>query len=92
LLHRLLTLTALSFVLASLTADHLISQATDTDSDLQPAVTADQRAWARDLMRQAEEGNLEAQFELSKAYLNGVVFKQNPRAAVTWTRGSSGTC
>src|ERR1700738_5338550 len=45
-----------------------LSQAADRNSAFQPTTTAEERAQVEDLRRKAEEGNVQAQNEISKVY------------------------
>jgi hypothetical protein len=59
------------------------------NEEFQLSVTAAEKASAEDLKFKAQRGDAGAQFELSKAYMNGVVFKPNPAAAVKWARAAA---
>jgi len=64
-------------------------QVKDIEAEFQDNATSAERKWARDLKQRAEQGNREAQSELGRAYLNGTVFKKDPKASVVWIRAAA---
>jgi TPR repeat protein len=65
------------------------SFAQSQENEFQANITEDERARAELLKRRAEQGNAEAQLEISKAFMKGYVFKPNPAEAVKWARAAA---
>jgi TPR repeat protein len=66
-----------------------MSQPRSRDTKFEQGATASQKAWAKDLMVNAERGAPEAQYRLGRAYIEGHVFKQDVGEAVKWTRAAA---
>ena len=79
----------ISFFLVLFMISPAFSQVTDSNSEFQPGATAAEREWAEGLKRKAELGNAEAQNDISKAYINGYVFRRNARAAARWAHAAA---
>lgn len=62
------------------------AQTFPVDSYFQPNTSQGEKDWAINLTQQAEHGSPEAQHLLSKAYMNGNVFKRNVPQAMKWSR------
>ena len=62
------------------------AQEAPSSSAYQPNATQSERAWAEGLKHRAEEGSAEAQHLLSRAYMNGNVFRKSSKEAVYWCR------
>jgi TPR repeat protein len=66
-----------------------LAQIAIADPGLQVGTTTEQKAWAEDLRHRAEQGNAEAQFNLSQNYMDGHAFKQSWAETVKWLRASA---
>ncbi len=66
-----------------------LSVAEQADAGFQPNATPGQRAEVLNLKRAAEQGSAKAQCELSKAYMQGTIFRQDITEAVKWVRASA---
>ena len=78
-----------SVVSLLLSACIALAQSENGGSVFQPNTTASERAWAEGLKGKAESGSREAQYELSKAYMDGQVLKQDVGKAVLWVRAAA---
>jgi len=65
------------------------SQAGKGSSEFQPNATPSEKAATENLKRAAESGSAEAQSELSKAYMQGNVFRPNLQEAFRWVRAAA---
>jgi len=57
--------------------------------EYQMGTTGAQKAWAEDLCQRAQKGDAEAQFNLSQAYQDGYVFKQDWSESLRWLSASA---
>jgi hypothetical protein len=65
-----------------------IAQASDTSAQLANA-GAEEKAWADNLKHRAEQGDAEAQFNLSQTYQDGHIFQQSWPECIKWLRASA---
>jgi TPR repeat protein len=66
-----------------------IAQIGGTSPTFQPNATPEEKIWAENLIRSAEQGNAEAQFNLSQNYMDGHVFTQSWPETIKWLRASA---
>ena len=59
------------------------------DSEFQPTATAEEKSRALDIKRRAEQGDVDAQNDLTILYINGYIFKTNAKASAKWARAAA---
>jgi TPR repeat protein len=67
----------------------MVAQSPNSGLDFEPSATASERAWAESLEVKSEGGSAEAQYELSKAYMEGRILIKDVGKAVKWVRAAA---
>jgi TPR repeat protein len=73
----------------AVTVGMVYAQLESSGPEFQGSATGTEKAWAEALEHKAEQGNAEAQFDISQAYMDGHVFKKSWSETVKWLRASA---